>query len=309
MANMCVSEKGYKKAEGDRFAAVRTAANYKAGIAAAQFLLHANDASSNFKKLNKVSSRGVTVEERLQKQLRETYWPAEDQMLDEYTQKTEWESQAVLAKRYAGRLYAPFAAQYAKEMHRLECEKPRYCTNSHVKRVQEMHVLRSAVRANVTLLADKIAFSEVQAIEATDHERRKQALAQRKGLVAQAAALMASAAQGFAGTAANSMAAVNGAIQTFGAAITQRQQAEAGFGRDPFFHQQIGQQVGRMAPVVDMAPQRNAVPDNFESDWERMTAGMNSGVATSSGITTPFGASEPDRLAATEVRDDTYSPY
>lgn len=318
MANMCVSDAGYKEAEGKRYAAVATAGTIKQLMAVAQFALNASDAISNFKKLNKVASRGVTIEEQLHKKLKETYWPAEDQMLDEFTQKTTWEGQAVLAKRYAGRMFAPYAAQFAKDMHKLECEKPRYCTNAHVKRVQELMVLRSAVRANVNLMAEKIAFYEIKAVEDTDHERRKQALAQRQGLVQQAAALMAHASQGFAGAASGAMGAVNNAIQTFGYATTQRAQAEAGFGKDPYFHQRIGQQVGGQAPVVDMAPTSFAQPqfDNpleqqwqqsvgqpapaldtsaFDAEWDQGMAGLNNGVSTGSGV------------SVTPIRDDTYS--
>ena len=299
MANMCVTKDGYEEAEKKRFNALTTAANIKAAAAVAQFALNASDAISNFKKLRNVSSRGVSIEEEQHAHLKNTYWPAELQMLDEFTQATPWEDQAVLSKRYAGRMWAPIAVGFAREIRKMECEKPRYCSNAFVKRMQEMMVQRSATRANVTLLADRIAFYEIQAVRETDIERRKQVIAMRQGLVQQAANLMSAAAKGFAGANANAMGAINNAISTFGHAMGQRQAAEDGRGTDPYFHTQLQREVSRAnnVPVVDMGPTSfgnppdvsglddtfgmnfststrdqgvavTPIPDAFETDWD-----------------------------------------
>lgn len=244
MANFCVEAEGYKTAEGIRFAAIKTAALIKQGIAVAQFALNAADAISNFRKLRNVTSRGIAVEEEQHAHLKNVYWPAETQMLNEFTQKTVWEGQAVLAKRYAGRMWAPLAAGFAKELRLLECNKPRYCTNAHVKRTQELLVQRSAVRANVTLLADRIAFYEIQAVDDTDFERRKQAIAMRQGLVQQAASLMQTAAKGFSGAGAGALGAVNNAISAFGHAWAERNNADNRVGADPYFHSQVSRAAG-----------------------------------------------------------------
>lgn len=260
MSNMCVSAEGYKAAETVRFAALSEAASYKWAQALLQIGFNAKGAVDNYKKLHLITSKALALEEDQFNHVKDTYWPAEEQMLNEFTQKTAWESQAVLAKRYAGRMWAPIAAQFAKEIRKLECEKPRYCGNAHVKRMQEMLVQRSATRANVTLLADRIAFFEVQAVEDTDHDRRKQAIALRQGLITQAASLMAQAASGFAGAQASSMGAINNAIQALGYARGQQNNAENRVGRDPWFHQQTAQ--GVQAPLPDM-------PQNMgQSDWE-----------------------------------------
>jgi len=250
MANLCISDEGYKIAEEKRFAAVAFAANVKMVVGLVEFALNANTAVTSFKKLHNVASRGVSIEEELHNKLKVTFWPAEDQMLAEFTQPTPWESQEVLAKRYAGRLYAPYAAQFAKELRKLECEKPRYCGNAHIKRVQEMMVLRSAVRANVTLMAEKIAFYERKAVEDTDFERRKQVLAQRNGLFREAASLMADAAKGFTQTAGNALEGANAALRNLGNAWEERGNAQAGIGKDPFFHQQVA---ARLSPAASSA--------------------------------------------------------
>lgn len=268
MANMCVSADGYKQAETIRFEALSKAATYKQAMAIAQILLNAEGAVTNYKKLHLISSQSLALEEDQFAHVKNTYWPAEEQMLNEFTQKTPWETQAVLAKRYAGRLWAPIAAQFAKELHKLECEKPRYCGNSHIKRVQEMMVQRSATRANVTLLADRIAYFEVQAVSDTDFDRRKQAIALRQGLLGQAASLMKQAASGFAGAQASSMGAINNAIQALGYAFGQQNNAQNRVGRDPYFHQQVAQGVAQA--------EQSAAMDYAEADWQRMLANETS---------------------------------
>ena len=243
MANFCVDAASYKSAETLRFNAIKSAAQIKQGVAVAQFALNAADAIANFRKISNVTSRGIAIEEEQFNHLKDLYWPAETQMLNEFTQKTVWDEQAVLAKRYAGRMWAPIAADFAKKLRLLECNKPRYCTNAYVKKLQEMMVQRSATRANVTLLADKIAFYEVQAIDDTDFERRKQVIAIRQGLIQQAASLMENAARGFSGAGANSFGALNNAIATFGNAWGEINNADNRVGADPYFHSQAARNV------------------------------------------------------------------
>lgn len=239
MSNMCVTKDGYKSAEAIRFAAVSDAALYKQLTAIAQIVLNAADAVASYKKLWDVSSNGLRLEEDLHSHVKGTYWPAETQMLEEFTQPTPREDQAVLSRRYAGRMWAPIAASFAKAIKKLECEKPRYCGNMHTKRLQQLLAQRSGARANVLLFADRIAFFEIEAIKDVDHERSKQAIAQRQGLFAAAASLMAEAQKGFAGLNTNAMSAVTSGMETFMFERTRQRQADAGFGSDPFFHQQI----------------------------------------------------------------------
>lgn len=307
MANMCVTKDGYEEAENKRFGALSFAANLKAATAVGQFALNASDAISNFKKLRNVSSRGVSIEEEQHGHLKNTYWPAELQMLGEFTQATPWESQAVLAKRYAGRMWAPIAVGFAREIRKMECEKPRYCSNAFVKKMQEMMVQRSATRANVTLLADRIAFYEIQAVQETDIDRRKQVIAIRQGLINQAASLMSSAANGFAGANANAMAAVNNAISTFGHAMGERQAAEDRRGRDPYFHSQIQREVSRAnnVPVETMGPTSfNPIEDATDYGYDYDNAANMSrampaqpsmdSLDVSSVVSFPLGDSEPN---------------
>lgn len=269
MANMCVNKDGYAAAEKIRFEAVSSAAAIKQTVAVAQFALSAADAVSNFRKLRNVTSRGIAIEEEQHGHLKNVYWPAEKQHLQEFTQATPWESQSVLARRYAGKLWAPLAAGFAREIQQLECNKPRYCGSAFTKAMQDLMVRRAATHANAKLLADRIAFYEIEAVRDTDFERRKQAIAMRQGLVQQAAALMATAQRGFSGAAGASMAQVNNAIQAFGYFNTQRQQANAGeTAPDPYFHSQVsrntselmGPPISAMQPEI-MGPPLSAAPD------------------------------------------------
>lgn len=212
----CVTSFGYLGAEGARFLATRTAATIKQTVAVAQFSLNAYDAVKNYKKLADVSGRGITIEEEQFRHVRETYWPQEDKFLNEFTQPTPWESQEVLSKRYAGRMWAPMANVFAKRLKDYECSKTRYCETAYKKGLQELLVARGTARANVEVLADRIAFYEVEQIRETDHERRKQAIALRKNLVSQAGALLQSAAAGLAGAGADAMRGVSDAIRAIG---------------------------------------------------------------------------------------------
>jgi hypothetical protein len=249
MANMCVSAKGYHEAEKIRFDAVEQAAAIRQAIAVAQLALNAADAISDFKKLRDVSSRAISIEESEQDHLRTVYWPAELQMLNEFTTPTVWEDQATLAKRYAGRLWPPFAAAFAREMEQLKCSKARYCGDAFKKRCEELAIQMAGARANVHLLADRIAYEEVEAVRDTDFERRKQVIAMRQGLVAQAASLMAQASSGFAGAASQAFGALNSALTALGASWADRNNAQNGVGRDPYFHTRAAGTAGATVPA------------------------------------------------------------
>lgn len=249
MANMCVDKTGYQNAETIRYNAVKTAANYKYAVAAAQIVLNADAAISNFKKLNDIASDALAVEEEQQAHLSGTYWPYEDQMLAEFTQPTNWDTQQALAKRYAGRIWPPIAAGFAKQMKALECQKPRYCGSAFSRKVQELNTQRAATRANVTLWADRIAFYEIQAVKETDWKRRQQVIAMRQGLMSQAASLISQAQAGFAGAQGKAMGAINNAIELIGYTSTRQQ----GMGTDPAFNMRTMQ----TAQMYQMGPQQN----------------------------------------------------
>jgi hypothetical protein len=258
----CISNNGYRAAERIRFLAAQTAATYRQSLAVVEFALNAYDAVKNYRKLSDISSRGIAVEEAQQGHLQNTYWPREKQFLDEYVQPTAWESQPVLAKRYAGRMWAPIAAAFAQKLGDLQCSKPRYCGNAYFKAMQELLVSRGLAKANVEALSDRIAFAEVQAINDTDVERRKAAIAMRQGLIGQAAALMRSAAGGLAEAGAEAMSAANNALQTF---AYEGQRANR---PDPMFHARAA---GR-AMATNMVP----VETRNLNDWSTRGGDGNS---------------------------------
>lgn len=258
--NLAVTEAGYAQAEAIRFAAVATAANIKAVAAVAQFILSAQDAINNFKKLRNIASRGLTLEEQQQAFLENNYWPKEKAFLTEHTTPTVWESRPVLAKRYAGRMWAPFANQMGRELHKLSCDRGRYCGNAYKRKAQEITSQFSLARANITLLADRIAESEIEAVRDTDWERRAKAIAVRQGLIGQAVSLMAEAQRGFAGAAGNAVGGLNNAITSLGYLWGQRNDARNGVGADPVFHRRVAQRMGPpgvngLGQDYDIAPQ------------------------------------------------------
>jgi hypothetical protein len=102
--------------------------------------------------------------------------------------------------------------------------------------LQELLVARAAAKANVLTLAEAIAFAEVEAVSDTNFERRKQAIALRRGLVGQAAALMASATNGLAATGADSLRAATNAVGAFG-------ESRARVRSDPGFYNTTGQRL------------------------------------------------------------------
>jgi hypothetical protein len=264
--NLAVSPLTYKAAEALRFAAVATAAQIKAIAAAAQFILSAKDAIDNYKKLRNISSRGISLEEQQQAFLETNYWPKETAFVDEYTQPTAWETRPVLAKRYAGRMWAPFANQMGREMHKLSCDRGRYCGSAFKRKAQELTVQYTNARANITLLADRIAEAEIEAVRDTDFDRRQKAIALRQGLVGQATALMAEAQRGFAGAAGNAVGGLNSAISTLGYLWQGRENAQNGIGADPRFHRQVRDAVGRGPMDIDMGttPQRGYGPMDID---------------------------------------------
>ena len=226
----CVTPDGYAAAEQTRFNAVLAANIIKSIPAVAEFALSANDAVKNFKKLWAISSRGLAIEEAQHGHLTNVYWPGENQFMAEFVQATPWEDQAVLARRYAGRMWAPIATGFAKKLKALECTKPRYCGASYSRAVQEVLVARGLTKANVITLADKIAFAEIEAIKSRDFERRKAAIAQRRGLIGQAATLLRSAGEGYAAAGADALGRANNAAQAIGYNI------QSIFSQDPAFH-------------------------------------------------------------------------
>lgn len=212
----CVDASGYKEAERIRYGAVSTASAIKQTVLVAQFALNAQDAYQQFKKLSDISSRGIAIEEQQHDRLKSVYWPAESQMLAEFTQPQAWETQAVLARRYRGQLRATLAQAFAKKIGEAQCNKPRYCGTAYGRSMQELLAARAAAYANADALADKFAFAEVEAVRDTDFSRRQQVIGLFQGLIGQAAALLSSASGSFADAANDAMGSANSALQALG---------------------------------------------------------------------------------------------
>lgn len=248
-----VSDAGYKAAEAKRFQAATFASILRTAVAAAQFALSAYDAVTNYRKLYKISSRALAVEEAMHGFVRDNYWPAELQFLNEFTQDTEWEDRATLAKRYAGRLWAPLAAKFSETLNKLNCNRARYCGSEWARAIQTLLATRAIAKANVLTLADQLAFAEVQHIQDTDFSRKQAALAMKQGLMSQAASLYATAAQGLASAASDSAAQATSALEAIGYNLTRNNRQP-----DPFFHAAVAQDA--RAASAASAAQSNGDP-------------------------------------------------
>jgi hypothetical protein len=156
-------------------------------------------------------------------------------------------------------MWAPFANQMGREMHKLSCDRSRYCGSAFKRKAQELTVQYTNARANITLLADRIAEAEIEAVRDTDFDRRQKAIALRQGLVGQAAALMAEAQKGFAGAASNAVGGLNNAIGALGYLWQGRENARNGIGADPVFHRQVRDAIGTRPLDIDMG----TTPQNF----------------------------------------------
>jgi len=217
---MCVDPTSYKEAEKIRFRAVSDAADLRQTAIIAQLILDGSQAYDSYRSLNDISKRAVGVEEAQYGQIKNVYWPAEDQFLEEHRNGQPWESQAVLAKRYAGRIWAPIAAKFAGKLHELECTRPRYCASAYMRAYQELQVAKAATKANVLTMADKMAFYEVEAVSDSNFDRRKTAVGLFLGLVGEAQSLMGAAANGYASIAMDSFNAVGSGL---GALLANRE--------------------------------------------------------------------------------------
>lgn len=230
---MCVDPTSYKEAEAIRFKAVGEAADTRRTAVIAQLILDGIQAYDAYSSLNDISKRATGVEEAQYGHLKGVYWPAEDQFLEEHRAGQPWESQAVLAKRYAGRIWPPIAAKFAGKLYELECARPRYCASAYMRAFQELQVAKAATKANVLTMADKMAFYEVEAISDSNFDRRKTAVGLYLGLVGEAKSLMASAALSYGAIATDAFNAVGSGI---GALIANR---ESRYQNGDAFHSRV----------------------------------------------------------------------
>lgn len=193
----CVTEKGYKEAEQARAQAMKPVTTAKAIFAAVQAVDGAMRAINAYRRVHDIESQALALEEQEYNYKKGTFYPAEDQFLDEFNTPEVWETREVLAKRYEGRLWPPLASQFAKKINELRCSKPRYCTNSYVKAMQDLELTMATTRTSVQTVANQLAYLEFEAVDERSFERRLRAYGHYKGLISQAAALFGSAASNY----------------------------------------------------------------------------------------------------------------
>jgi len=214
MAN-CLDGSGYTEGERIRGEAVGQAATIRQVAAIAIAVDNAARLISNYKKQRDIANRTTKISEENQAQLRDVYWPREEQFLAEFSNPEPIESIEVMGRRYGGRIVAPIAAAFARQLSEARCGFSRYCSSANAKQIQDLLIARSKAIANARILGRRIAFEEFQARNDRNFERRMQAAALGRGLMGQVAELLRASGAGLATAGAALSESLSSALEAF----------------------------------------------------------------------------------------------
>jgi hypothetical protein len=212
----CLNDIGYVPGEVIRSGAVNAAALIRQAVAAVIALDNANRLIDNYKDQRDISRRTLAIAQQQQRQLREVFWPREQQFLAEFSNPEALETVEAMGRRYAGRLVATVAGAFAKQIKAVRCGMSRHCTSANKKVMQDILLARAGAIANARVLGRNIAFAEYQAREDTNYERRMQAVSMGRNLMGQAANLYQSAGQGLASIGNVLSGQLSSALESFG---------------------------------------------------------------------------------------------
>lgn len=209
-----VDDSCYVEAEKIRADALKVSQRMRQATAVAIAMYNAYQVIKNYRKQKEIADRSLAISEALHNQLKTLYWPNELKFLQEFGMDggEPIEEIDVVGKRYGGRLRAIVAKAYAEKIKEAKCSRPRYCTSSVDKTLQDLLQERASALANAAVLGQNIAFSEYRARFDANLKRRLQAIALGKGLTGQAASLMEKASRGLAATTDNLAGNILGAI-------------------------------------------------------------------------------------------------
>lgn len=220
----CLDDTGYSAGETLRSGAVATAALIRQVAAVAIAVDNAAQLVANYKQQRDIAKRSIKIAQEQQAQLRNVFWPREEQFLAEFSVAEPIEDVEVMGRRYAGRLVSTVAGSFAAALKEAKCNMPRYCTSANSKVLQDLMMARSNAIGNARILGRQIAFAEYQARTDQNYNRRLQAVSLGRGLINDAMSLYAAAGEGLAAVGANLTANLNSALQAFGYARTRTPQ-------------------------------------------------------------------------------------
>lgn len=218
MANDCLDDVGYSKAEAVRAEAVTTGANIRRVAAIAIAIDNAAQLISNYRDQRKLSDRALKISEAQQKHIQQNFWPRELDFLNEFGTPEELEAAETLGRRYAGRLVSSVAAAYTKAINDADCNASRYCTSARAKAIQDLLVSKAQAIANARVLGRNIGFAEYQARNDRNYDRRLQAVQLGRGLLRDAASLYGKAGEGLASVGRELSNRLGSAMEFFGSA-------------------------------------------------------------------------------------------
>lgn len=216
MSTGCLSDIGYMTGETIRSGAAGTAALIGEVAAGSIALYDAIQLVKNYDDQRAIAQREINITREQQNQVENVFWPREDQFLTEFSVPEPLEAVEVLGARYAGRLVALVAAEFASQLREIRCAFKRYTTSGNEKQIQDLMLMRSSLIANARVFGRSIGFAEYQARNDVNIGRRKQAVELGRGLMSEAMTLLSAASHGVAAVGDQLGSNLGGALRNFG---------------------------------------------------------------------------------------------
>lgn len=301
----CVGDIGYAAGELTRAGAAMTAAGIKQAAAAIIAVDNANQLVDNYRDQRDIARRGWQISRTQQDHLKNVFWPREAAFLAEFSTPEAIETVEAMGRRYGGRMAATVAGLFAVQLKETKCGAPRYCTSANTKAVQDLLMARSVAMGNARVLGRNIAFAEFQARTDTNYERRMQAVALGRGLMQQAASLYASAGAGLASAAVRISGQLNNALNAFGLAQEQRQQAR---GARDFYEGEVNRTVQQSNPAGSTLGFGNNVGSLIGPQGFGLSSSMDSFLSREAGVTSqsPLFAGDTTGLSEKGLENFNY---
>lgn len=210
-----IDDNGYKPGEKERAAGIRDAALIRQATAVAVAIANASQLVSNYKKQKDIQDEALKIAEEERKHAMDVYWPRELEFLKEFTKPEDSETAEMYGRRFAGRMAATVANQFAQMISRLKSEASRYCSSQYVRTLQAAYQAQSVTLANVRSTGYIMGFAYWKARTDRDDQRRLQAIAIGKGLMEKAASLLKAAGAGLASAGAGYTEGISRALEGF----------------------------------------------------------------------------------------------
>lgn len=309
---LCMSDIGYIGAELTRAGAAATAATIGQVAAAAIAIDNAQQLISNYNEQRDISQREINIAKAQQAQLRDVFWPKEDQFLAEFSVPEPLESVEVLGVRYAGRLVAAIAGAFATKLHQARIALERYATSANEKIMQDLLLSRALMMANARVFGRNIGFAEYQARYDTNVNRRLQAVQLGRGLINDAMTLLKAAGQNAADAGHTISTRLDSALQSFNDAAGGRsvalsnQHAWMEAQQQYFDTHPNGDNPSRMpSPVSSMGTQDVTMRMRSPESFHTMTGDSSHMSSFDPSINTPFNSQAQAQMNDGDISGST----